>query len=1225
MRLPLAIVAATLAGSLDLVAASRCKPSSALSSVSVSATTTSTKASASDSKTSTNSAAPGASSLSVTLSEALSDVSATSSGNSAADTSSTGTTINVSSTSGTAADLSATLSGTSSDISATRTSTVSVTSSTATSTSLPIVPNLIGNGNNAIRAQNPNDIYAFTPQNQAKTHEGGCYTDDNAQEDRCIGLISDTTAGPFKRQAQASLASVKQRVKVPSPKVVFRLFYKVILNDLADACKVKVTYGEQPLASSPGLTTLDRWIALTASTTLAVLDADLKIELSCENGRFGTAHILIDQIFMSGAVGLADLNKIQIDWDAKPVPPVETSTTEGITTTSAESTTATSSETSETATQTASTESSITGTSSATEYIPTSSWTLTVSGTAIPTSSATASIPWRPEPTSIDDLSPNAKELFDFLIGFMNPDADGNVNVPAPKQDEDEKELVPTEFNPDDDSRQQDLADELEEMGLSPLDDLLKEADQKNEDFDNAVCPSPQKRRTLPVASRGIRSISPDSSRSKRSSRFTRAARRLDNYLSKREDKDGWDYACDDLVGEFLGLFDVVGDVHEAVCTGKDIYDNRDAFKCIFGGCGYTIKYEEWTYTWEYEWRVTFPSISQWLRKIGESNVLSCVDCSMKLSSLRFTGKIIVWLIQGRVEIKSANLVPEVTGNANMIVDLRTNMPWTSEWKWVFDAAPLDTITYQNAYSIKSKVLYEVGIKFVADKAVNVKAGASFNINNARAELDISNGNGPTIRSKDRWEPSVSYTYPAFTTTGGVKLQPYVRWGVEFDIDIYNQVKLAPAFSSESVVTIKSTFSDQAQGQCQANKLAVNTYMTTRSIMRLRPGVFDTLYSGDSRNVNQCFDVPELIPSPDEIRSLASVGGDFCTSYIGYKAPRTTVYETSTTYTPSSTITNTITSMAPRTTTVWVTHSEFETLQETLFGANPATVTGDGTAVFNHQDLKRQVTEPAGLVARQAIQTPALVSDWDRTKISFACKQVATGTATVTQTVPTTIPSGVATTSTVTYKAVDGPIQTLTAWEWWAVYDGVYEWQEGPRATACAKPEPKTGKCFKVKIHGPQWVDGQYLKYSPDQKDSLMAGRGMPFLNLDTFYLSDSGRLITQDPRSLTGAQFAVVKDGVVEGAYSNDPTPAGTEPLYCRKEEDPCSDKLYCSTATRDGIRFREPRYVQFWRRFEELLNIAEGYRAFRMNVGEVEDSELATLTYEPVSCVCSGSRWWE
>ncbi|EXK29126.1 hypothetical protein FOMG_14302 [Fusarium oxysporum f. sp. melonis 26406] len=79
--------------------------------------------------------------------------------------------------------------------------------------------------------------------------------------------------------------------------------------------------------------------------------------------------------------------------------------------------------------------------------------------------------------------------------------------------------------------------------------------------------------------------------------------------------------------------------------------------------------------------------------------------------------------------------------------------------------------------------------------AVSVaSAGASFSLN-AQANLDISNGVGPTLQSKKGWEPQVTYSYPVFTTSGGVSLIPYVRWGVEFVIDVYNQVRLKPAIS----------------------------------------------------------------------------------------------------------------------------------------------------------------------------------------------------------------------------------------------------------------------------------------------------------------------------------------------------------------------------------------------------------------------------------------------
>jgi hypothetical protein len=58
--------------------------------------------------------------------------------------------------------------------------------------------------------------------------------------------------------------------------------------------------------------------------------------------------------------------------------------------------------------------------------------------------------------------------------------------------------------------------------------------------------------------------------------------------------------------------------------------------------------------------------------------------------------------------------------------------------------------------------------------------------------------------------------------------------------------------------------------------------------------------SGNVAGNTQCFSVPNDIPTNDEVKDLASVGGAFCTSYIDYNPPMTVSYGISTTTTLST-------------------------------------------------------------------------------------------------------------------------------------------------------------------------------------------------------------------------------------------------------------------------------------------------------------------------------------
>ncbi|ENH67257.1 hypothetical protein FOC1_g10007032 [Fusarium oxysporum f. sp. cubense race 1] len=248
---------------------------------------------------------------------------------------------------------------------------------------------------------------------------------------------------------------------------------------------------------------------------------------------------------------------------------------------------------------------------------------------------------------------------------------------------------------------------------------------------------------------------------------------------------------------------------------------------------------------------------------------------------------------------------------------------WESQWNSVFEAAPLETIEEKGAYSIRSKVLYEFGIKWKTASAVSVaSAGASFSLN-AQANLDISNGVGPTVQSKKGWEPQVTYSYPVFTT--------------EF-------------------------------------------------------------------------------------------AGNFCTSYLDYRPPRTTSISIATSTSGSTTTTEYVTSWVPaKAQYVVVTISSYSDGTGWPQWDARTIITIERTATFDHSGLKRRDATATQQLAARAVYTPGLVQDWDSKKISFACEQIATGTETVTQPVTTTIGVGTVTvTATTTVDRPGGDVKFYT-------------------------------------------------------------------------------------------------------------------------------------------------------------------------------------------------------
>ncbi|KAI4717850.1 hypothetical protein E4T48_05939 [Aureobasidium sp. EXF-10727] len=166
--------------------------------------------------------------------------------------------------------------------------------------------------------------------------------------------------------------------------------------------------------------------------------------------------------------------------------------------------------------------------------------------------------------------------------------------------------------------------------------------------------------------------------------------------------------------------------------------------------------------------------------------------------------------------------------------------------------------------------------------------------------------------------------------------------------------------------------------------------------------------------------------SSGEISYLNSTGAAFCTSYLGYVAPTTTI---KTTVTPGastvfatvtnvvtvtsvySTATQTVTGAAKKpkrqasvkiiTTTVelpFITVSGNETLVDYLTSTLTVNAVSTSGAVITPATVDPAATA-AALAKRDAIPTPSSILYWPSSKISSACSQIATGTVTSTQTV----------------------------------------------------------------------------------------------------------------------------------------------------------------------------------------------------------------------------------
>ncbi|EXA35994.1 hypothetical protein FOVG_13108 [Fusarium oxysporum f. sp. pisi HDV247] len=223
--------------------------------------------------------------------------------------------------------------------------------------------------------------------------------------------------------------------------------------------------------------------------------------------------------------------------------------------------------------------------------------------------------------------------------------------------------------------------------------------------------------------------------------------------------------------------------------------------------------------------------------------------------------------------------------------------------------------------------------------------------------------------------------------------------------------------------------------------------MFTKSTMKLRNGVYDTLYSGSSRALNQCFEAPDMIPTAEDIPELSEFAGDFCTSYLDYRPPRTTSISTATSTSGSTTTTEYVTSWVPATAQyVVVTISSYSDGTGWPQWDARTIITIERTATFDHSGLKRRDATATQQLAARAVYTPGLVQDWDSKKISFA--------STVT--------------ATTTVDRPGGDVKFYTENPYQYRYIGAGPVGNTWTAGACSSPSEKSGKCSKIRINSPK-------------------------------------------------------------------------------------------------------------------------------------------------------------
>jgi hypothetical protein len=117
------------------------------------------------------------------------------------------------------------------------------------------------------------------------------------------------------------------------------------------------------------------------------------------------------------------------------------------------------------------------------------------------------------------------------------------------------------------------------------------------------------------------------------------------------------------------------------------------------------------------------------------------------------------------------------------------------------------------------------------------------------------------------------------------------------------------------------------------------------------------------------------------------------------------------------------------------------------------------------------------------VSTPSIVADWPATKISYACKQVATGTVTTTYTATSTVTSGFATLTVTVTANINDPLSTNTVVSTSTAYMGYVATTVPSVATVtrgASCPLQTQATCFEVTAYGRPHIEGNKLRYYKD-------------------------------------------------------------------------------------------------------------------------------------------------
>jgi hypothetical protein len=515
------------------------------------------------------------------------------------------------------------------------------------------------------------------------------------------------------------------------------------------------------------------------------------------------------------------------------------------------------------------------------------------------------------------------------------------------------------------------------------------------------------------------------------------------------------------------------------------------------------------------------------------------------------------------------------------------------------------------SWSISNKVAFTAGGVFKTDPQ------------GAVAEFDLS-GSG-TVKNHQRYERTNTLTYPSFNSDATVRFIPYVRSSTFFKIELFGYaVPTSITLNSQYVAGFNGDLLTQQSGSCAKNQLLVSSVVTVKDTVYFGSGAVSMLNNEYKTPPQSCLAVPLSKPTEQEVSVLRDTGSAYCTSYINYRPPLSIVdLGTSTVNAVSTTVatkvtTTTITSTPTFTVTTTTRNSQTE---YTWVPSSTVYVYTKGSQTLDSTKLKRDTipTPTPNVVAFDARQVakPAIVNGWDPTKISYACKQVATGTTYTSiwgSTTTSFTSTATSTTTNTIWTNTKAEIYTETEMQYQELVVATVTNTGGVATTTTASscPLQTQASCFYLVGHGAPHIEGVKARVMYNQLITFEKNRDLS--DGDIFWLTPSGNLVTMrendgqaQPKAWLGGNQQY---GYVE--WTQDPN----DPNMAKCVKGDCSSKAFsCTYNGKTKWLIDAPDSELNW---YYSWNIPYPYRPAWNGVGYDDRKYTMYVTYEDVDCPC-------